>query len=293
MSAGLSGAGVYRVDANGRAFVLKIAGENESLDAWRRKAHIQQLAANAALAPAIVHIDETRHAVVSAFVVDRMFMGLYVNPATHGAAVEQLGKTIRRVHDLAMPPDAEPADAGDRLRGVWSGLAPTIPLPPFVGDAVQRVLTEDAPPRERPLVLSHNDVNLTNLVYDGEHLMLLDWEVAAPNDPFYDLATVAVFLRMDEETCRRLIAAHDDEPAAALPARFAHNRRVVSVLAGTMFLYMGRQSGHAGATGTETLASTPSLSEVYQRMRAGALNAATADGQWWFGLALIKESLAL
>ena len=69
--AGLSGAGVYRVEAAGRAFVLKVAAATESIEEWRRRAGIQERAAQAGLAPAIVHIDETRRAVVSAFVVDR------------------------------------------------------------------------------------------------------------------------------------------------------------------------------------------------------------------------------
>jgi hypothetical protein len=67
----------------------------------------------------------------------------------------------------------------------------------------------------------------------------------------------------------------------------------VAVLCGAMFLRLASESGHAGATGAETLESTPSLADFYQRMRAGALNVATSEGKWWFGLALMKESFAL
>jgi hypothetical protein len=35
IAAGLSGAGVYRVEDAGQAFVLKIAGEGEPLAGWR------------------------------------------------------------------------------------------------------------------------------------------------------------------------------------------------------------------------------------------------------------------
>jgi hypothetical protein len=43
----------------------------------------------------------------------------------------------------------------------------------------------------------------------GENLLLLDWDTAAPNDPYYDLAALSVFLRMDEATCeeRRCMSA--------------------------------------------------------------------------------------
>ena len=87
IAAGASGAGVYRVEAAGQTFVLKIAGENEPLEPWRRKLHIQQLASDAGVAPRIVHADESRRAILSAFIVDRSFPALYWNPSTREAAL--------------------------------------------------------------------------------------------------------------------------------------------------------------------------------------------------------------
>lgn len=49
-------------------------------------------------------------------------------------------------------------------------------------------------------------------------------DTAGSNDPLY-LAAISVFLRMDEDTCRALLSAHDDAPAAELPPRLAYNRR--------------------------------------------------------------------
>ena len=293
IAAGLSGAGVYRVDAAGQTFVLKISSEHEPLADWRRKLHFRQIAATAGLAPGIVHADEMRRAVVSGFVVDRSFPAFYGDPRTREAAIVQLGQTLRRVHDLPLPPDAREGDPRDFLAMLWAGPLSQFALPSYVSGIVQRVLAEEAPARERPFVLSHNDVNPTNVVYDGENLLLLDWETAGANDPLYDLAAIAVFLRMDEGTCLKLLAAHDGESVSTLPARFAYNRRLVSVLCGAAFLHLARQSGHPGVTGDLTLESTPSLGDVYLRARAGALSPATSEGQWSFGLALMKESVGV
>lgn len=293
VSAGLSGAGVYRVEVDGRTFVLKVAHEGDSLAVWHSKLHVQQLAAEAGLAPRIVHVDEATRAVLSEFVVDRSFSMFYFDPRTRDAALAMLGRTVRRVHELQVPPGRTLKDPLDFFNDLWSGLVHSFALPDFVGDTVRHVLAEKAPVRERPLVLSHNDANPSNLIYDGEHLLLLDWESAGANDPFYDLATIAVFLRMDVATCQGLLAAYDGERVEMLPARFVYTQRLVAALCGTMFLRLARNAGHPGASGTETLDSTPSLGECYQRFRAGALNVAGADGQWMFGLALIKESLAL
>ncbi|MFY0566839.1 phosphotransferase [Archangium lansingense] len=292
IAAGLSGAGVYRVEAAGKAFVLKVAGESENPSDWRRGFHIQRLAADAGLAPRIVHVDEARRAVLTAFVADRSFLASYANPSTHEAALAQLGRTVRRLHELPLPADLHPLHPREFLAQTWSALQPGFTLPDFARDAIQRVLEEEPPADGRALVLSHNDINPTNLVYDGENILLLDWTTAGPNHPFYDLAVISVFLRMDEGTCRRLLAAHDGEPVNTLPARFAYFRRLVPVLCGSTLLNLARQMKHAGASGTETLASQPSLAEFYQRLQTGAVNLATADGQWAFGLALIKESFA-
>lgn len=293
IAAGLSGAGVYRVEANGQAFVLKISSEDEPLASWRSKLHIQQLAANAGLAPRVIHRDEALRAVMSAFVVDRSFPALYGNPHTREAALVQLSQMVRRLHELPLQHGADLRDQREFLATIWSGPVASFALPAFVGDAVRGVLTAEAPASERAVVLSHNDANPTNLVYDGEHLLLLDWDTAGPNEPFYDLATVSVFLCMDEGTCQRLLAAYDGEPVSNLPARFVYDRRLVAVLCGVAFLHLACQSGHAGATGEETFGSTPSLGDFYQRMRAGSLNIATGEGQWWFGLALVRESFSL
>ncbi|MES2177549.1 MAG: phosphotransferase [Gemmatimonadota bacterium] len=293
IAAGLSGAGVFRVVANGQTFVLKIASAEIPVSVWRSKVQIQQLASNASVAPRVIHVDESRRAVVTAFVTDQSFPALYSNPATREAALTLLGQTLRRVHDLPLPPGAEGKDPREFLAVMWAGPLSKSTPPAFVRDAVNGILTEEAPVNDRPIVLSHNDVNPTNLAYDGEHLMLMDWDTAGPNDPLYDLAAISVFLGMDDATCQHLVAAHDDAPITALTSRFSYNRRLAAVLCGSMFLHLAQLGGHAGASGTESIESTPSLLEFYQRMRGGSLNIATAEGQWWFGLTLLKCSFGV
>jgi aminoglycoside phosphotransferase (APT) family kinase protein len=292
IAAGLSGAGVYRVEAGGQAYVLKVSVD-EPVEAWRWKLEVRRRAAEAGVAPAVVHADEARRAVVSTFVADRSFPALFGDPRTRGGAIALVGKMLRRVHDIALPPAAasHAKDPREFLGLMWSGLAPQLAVPAFVADAVRRVEAEAPPESDRALVLSHNDVNPTNLVYDGERLLLLDWDTAGPNDPLYDLAAIAMFLRMDDETCRALLAAHDGAPVAALPPRFAYQQRLVAVMCGVAFLNLARGAGHAGATGAETLETTLSLAEVYLKMRAGEVSLGTPDGLWRLGLALVRASV--
>jgi aminoglycoside phosphotransferase (APT) family kinase protein len=292
IAAGLSGAGVYRVVAGDASYVLKVSIGDESLVDWQRKTHIQQLAAAAGVAPRVVHRDEARRAIVSAFVVDRGFPPYLGDPRTRAAAIAQLGETLRRAHAIALPADVPVRDPRDMLTMIRDGLAAAVRLPAFVREISQRVLDEAVPDAGRPPVLSHNDVNPTNLIFDGERVLLLDWDMAGGNDAYYDLAAIAVFLRMDEPTCLALISAHDGAPVTALPARFAYDRRLVAALCGVVFLHLSRDAERARAGG-DSLEATLALAELYPKLRAGEINLATADGRWQMGLALIKESARL
>lgn len=289
---GLSGAGVYRVEALGAAYVLKRSSVNESAEVWDRRSKVHQLAADAGLAPAVVHMDSTRRAVLSRFVADRSFPAFYQDPRTHESALAQLGTVLRRVHDLPIPAGSVPVDARPLLVTALAELTLNFAVPPFVTAAISDVLAEAAAPSDLPFVLSHNDVNPSNLVYDGTTTMLLDWDTAAPNEPLYDLAAISLFMRMDDVTSAKLIAAHDGISVSTLPPRFHYLRRMVAAFCGATILKLAFRGGHPGANGSETLDSAPSLLGFYQRLRAGELSLASAEGQWCFGLALIKASAA-
>jgi len=295
LAGGLSGAGVHRVDASGRSFVLKISRHDESMDAWRRRLEILRLAAAAGVAPPVLHADEARRAVLSAFVTGKPFVAAYFDQRTRDVAVDDLARTLRRVHDLPVPAGADSRAPRDVLATTWSGLSASAGIPAFVGDAVRRVLDETPPHSGRSAVLSHNDVNPGNLLYDQERLLLVDWDVAGLDDPYFDLATIALFFRMDEQTCRRLLTAHDGEAVDEIPDFFAYSRRLIAVLCAVVGMGMQLSSGPSPTQSgpIETLESTLPLGEFYQKLRAGELRLDTPEGGRAFGLALIKESFAL
>jgi aminoglycoside phosphotransferase (APT) family kinase protein len=280
---------VYRVDAGGRAYVLKVAAESDPADRWRRKLAILRDASTAGLAPRVIHADETRRAVTSELVVDRGFPPWFGDPSTRDAALDALGRTLRRVHELPLAPDPDARPPRDFLAQIWSGMtALRFPVPASVARAVERGIAEEPPPRDRDPVLSHNDVNPTNLIYDGERVVLLDWDMAGENDPLYDLAAIAVFLRMDDATAARLVAIHDGAPIAALSPRFTYMRRLVATLCGLVFLHIARHAGHAGSTDETALP----LGDFYVQLRTGAVQIASPAGQWAFGLSLIDAAIS-
>lgn len=292
IAAGMSGAGVYRVEAGGEAYVLRLAGSMIDAAAWARQLGIERLAAEAGVAPRVVHVDEERRAVVSAFVENRSFPALLGNPATRDGAIELLARTFRRLHALPLPEGATARGAGELIALIWREARLVDTLPAFATELVRRVLDVPLPADGRALVLGHNDANPSNLVYDGTELLLLDWDTAGPMHPHYDLAVIAMFFRMSEEACLRLLSAYEGAKVAELPESFRHFRRLGAVVCGAMGARLAYLSGHRGDAAA-TLESTTSLGDFYQRMRSGAVQLGSPAGQWEFGLALIKESAGL
>ena len=288
MSAGLSGAGVYRVDAGGGSYVLKVSDESHAPGRWARVLPTLRSAAEQGLTPRIVHVDDARNAVLTEFIADRFYPS-FMDPRMRASMLGQLGEVVRRVHELPLPHDASTRDARDFLAELRSALPAEFTLPSFVAEATDAILKNPPPPLDRDIVLSHNDANPSNIRFDGERMMLVDWDTCGGNDPYYDLGVLSVFLRLDLGSCLALLSAYDGEAIAQLPDRFLYNRTLAATVAGTMFLRLAHGSGHAGATGDETLESTPNLGQFYQRMQSGELSPATGVGQWWFGLALIRE----
>jgi aminoglycoside phosphotransferase (APT) family kinase protein len=258
---GQSGAGVFAV---GQHHILKVSPAP--------KLATLRAAAEAGLAPTLVHVDEARGAVVMERVVGPPFPALMIqNPQR---AIALVGETLRRVHDLPVPA-GEPADP----RGALAMLV-LPPLPAWARETIDAVLALPEPPRG-PLVCSHNDVNPSNLAVDPQRdrLVLLDWDTSGPNDATWDLATIAMFMRLPDDACRALCAAHGN---VAFDDRFRYERRLVAALCGSLFLSLAAE---------EFPDPGLALVECYQQMRAGSLSMATPQGRWAFGLALVRAAM--
>ncbi|HEY3755127.1 MAG TPA: phosphotransferase [Opitutaceae bacterium] len=289
---GMSGAGVYRVFANGRSYVLKVARDDEAPEDWRRMTQVLTAAGKAGVGPEVVHANETTKSVVMTFIEGDSFLPTYFNPATAPKAFEDLAGTLRTIHAIPLQPGWTPKDAPVAMGYVLKGLQGNGGVPKFAEEVFERIKSSRLPPPDRPLTLCHNDLNPSNLIFANGRLMLLDWDQARPNEPFYDVAAVSLFLRMSDEQCLALLSAYERKPVASLPERFRYHRRVVAGFCGTIFLHLARLGGAPGNI-DQTAQDTDSLSEAYGKLRNKLLDLSKPEDRWRFGLSFLKESLAI
>jgi aminoglycoside phosphotransferase (APT) family kinase protein len=135
-------------------------------------------------------------------------------------------------------------------------------------------------------VVSHNDVNPGNVLWDGTRSWLVDWEVAGLGHPYYDLAAFVTFLGVDTERGHELLALQEQ---ASLDDReretFAALRRLVALAVGYVFLSMVPDLSIFVAA---TRDAAPTLARCGAAIRARELDLQTPRGQAMFGLAFLR-----
>jgi len=285
LTLGLSGAGVYSVTMSRGAFVLRVQRREMDEDYFAQQLRVLRGAADAGVAPAIVHVDEAARAVVSVRVAGVPLPAALADPAQRGSVLASVVDQLRTLHALD-PSGVAERDPISYTRAAWEagrdrpGFPPwAVPLGPAL-EAIAATLADD--PRR---VVSHNDVNPGNLLWDGARAWLVDWEVTGLGHPYYDLASLALFLRLEDEAALGLATRHDGAPLDERSrASFRALRQLVGLLCGLTFLSLVDDLSVRPAP---TLADAPSLLDCYQAMRAGELDLQSPRGQASMGLALL------
>jgi len=189
VTGGASKASTLRIDAGSGAYLLRLEVDQRGFRNPRRSYPCLRAAAAAGIAPAVHHADEGAGVVLMDFVDERPLTAF---PGGEPALVRTLGEVVARLQATA-PFPAVMHDFGALLEALLDLVRDGGLFAPGVLDGhvagLARVRAEyrwaDAQ------VSAHNDINPRNVVFDGERLWLVDWELAFRNDPFADVANIA------------------------------------------------------------------------------------------------------
>ncbi|HWF77273.1 MAG TPA: phosphotransferase [Caulobacteraceae bacterium] len=192
LKGGVSGALICRVEAAEGRFLLRLEPSRIALQHRARNAHCMQAAADAGVAPAVRYSDPAAGVTVMDFIEARP---LAEHPGGREGVVRELGALIARVRTC--PPFPTLGDGRDVVAWLLEGLAASGLFAPGLLDPHVEALARlraVRPWAAASLVPSHNDPNPRNLISDGRRLWLVDWELAAQNEPLFDLAIVSTEL---------------------------------------------------------------------------------------------------
>ncbi len=285
--AGLSGAGVYAVTASRGSFVLRVQARQLDAEYFAQQLRVLRRATAAGVAPSIVHVDEDARAVVSVRIAGAPLAAALADSTQRVAVLGSVVDALRTLHGLD-PSEVAAREPMPFARAAWEACRHRPAFPGWAA-SVAPTLDELAAVLERDprRVVSHNDVNPGNLLWDGARAWLVDWEVSGLGHPYYDLATLAVFLRLDDDAAFALAARHDGAPLdRASRKTFVALRRLVGLLSGFTFLGL---AGDLTLHTAPALADAPTLVDCYQALRTG-LDVQSPKWQAMMGLALVASA---
>jgi aminoglycoside phosphotransferase (APT) family kinase protein len=181
----------YRVRTAAGSYVVRLSPEP---DAWlvsdrRAERRLHGIAADAGLAPPIVHADPRDRWLVTQHVDGRLW-----SEADFAAPdrLQRLAELLQRVHALPAPSEGR-VDVLHSLqkyteRIAASGQADRGSFAPLLERAAERWEATGAGTRAPAPV--HHDLNGSNIIDNERRLTLIDWECAAVSDPLLDIACV-------------------------------------------------------------------------------------------------------
>jgi aminoglycoside phosphotransferase (APT) family kinase protein len=189
---GVSGALICRFDVHERTYVLRIEPERIALHDRQRGFACMAAAAATGAAPPVHYCDPATGVAIMNFVSSRP---LSEHPGGPAGLARALGALISRVQATAPFPifGSYPEVIGSMLAGLSkSNFFTPGQLDPHA-EGLARIfaaLSWDI----SSLVSCHNDPNPRNILFDGERVWLIDWELAFRNDPLVDVAILTTEL---------------------------------------------------------------------------------------------------
>jgi len=215
----------YRIETDVRPYLLRM---ETRYSARRNSDHYacMRIAADAAIAPQLHHVDAEQGVSVMDFLTQRP---LDEYPGGPPALCRDVSRLLRRLQESpAFPaPRASYSDLVGRLLSFVEA-SPVFAnglLGPHRAGFMR--IREAYPWDAATLVSSHNDPNPRNILFDGERLWLIDWEASSCNDPLTDVAIVSLELAATPELREVLLRSWlGREPDRATRARFLLMRQL-------------------------------------------------------------------
>jgi thiamine kinase-like enzyme len=232
---GVSGALIRRFDVHERSYVLRIEPERVALHHRQRGFACMAAAAAAGAAPRVHYCDPETGVAIMDFVSGQP---LSEHPGGAMGLARALGALIAKVQATPSFPafGSYPEVIGYELAGVSKSHFFAAEQLDRHAEGLARIsaaLSWDA----SSLVSCHNDPNPRNILFDGERVWLVDWELAFRNDPLVDLAILTTeLLEAPELEDVLLEAAFGRLPTGRLRARLSVIRLLTRLYYGCVVL---------------------------------------------------------
>lgn len=284
---GMSGATVHSVEtAQGHFIVRRFHGAREE---WQRSTTIQRLVADNGIAPALFYIDEVNQTTVSQKIIGVSFGGAMTDPASQQAALHSLTTTLGKLHAVPYT-GAAARNLGEVSQRIWKEQSQRpgfVPWAESLGTQLRVCL--DTIAQDGRQVLCHGDLNPENILWDGNRVWLVDWDMADLGHPYLDLASIANFLSFPNDTAFALLGLQEQKQISDQQKKtFNACRDFARITYGCVFLELVPALNDVQF---DSLEQTPTLMECFGRVMKGETQMSSPSTQALIAAALFKQVL--
>lgn len=286
VSGGATAARLFRIDAAGRHYLLRIEGPPSPLRNPHQYVSLR-IAADARIAPRLYYVNEATRTAVMDF-VQRQALGSF--PGGPPALAKAVGELLARLQATATFPHF--VLYPDIVARLWAHVCRT---GLFASGALDRCNEHLARIRADYVwdhahsVSSHNDSIPSNILFDGERLWMIDWESAYRTDPLVDIAIVSDCLARTPELEDILLQAWlGRTPDQPLRQRLGYVRALTRLYYAGVLL---SASATAPRTAPDTDIAAPTFAEMQAAFRAGRLRIGTPSTKHVLGKMFLASFL--
>ncbi|SDG59471.1 phosphotransferase [Chitinophaga filiformis] len=278
---GLSAAPVFKIIVNDQPYVLK-------LDKTAIFSPNHKLAAEAGIAPPL-HFQDTANGISISGFIDGKPVRTIFGPER---LPQELAATIKAIHNV--PYQGSGNDLRETIDDIIAGFRQCNILSGPIFDECfsnYNTIRSKYPWNDAEKVFSHNDLNPSNVLCDGERIWIIDWATSFLNDRYIDLANAANFFVHTEEQEKVFLHTYFGGPADEYKtARFYIMRQVGRIIYGSLMLQLaakGKPEDYAHNQEMEGI----TLKEFSAQMGAAKISLAAYEGQLMYGKALLNEAV--
>lgn len=282
MSGGQSSALVFQIIVEGKPYLLKIMRVEKISDPTNEFACMKN-AANAGIAPWVWYANAEDRVLITDFVETKPYPD---------DVITLIAPVLSKLHSLTGFQKPAMGSYFNTMDGFVRRFQAANLMPESVTAELFRYYTELVkvyPNNDAEMVASHNDLKPQNMVFDGERLLLIDWESAFLNDQYVDLAIVANFFVKDEADEKRYLETYFGEP----PSEYKRARFYLMCQALHMFYaaFLMSLATRAGAQVDADMTTALGFREFHRHLISGEIDTLKPDTQVQYAKVHMNEAL--
>lgn len=269
LQGGFSSSKLYKVNTATQSYVLRLIDPQRSFADRDREIKCMEIASQEDIAPKVYYANPKDGIIMMEFIQSSPLSKEEQSPKIR---LPRLGQILKKLHKS--PPFPKTISAQEEIQKVVSKLAmKKIKLPELVSEVLTNIQKIEGPlQKTAKLVPCHNDLNPNNILFTQNQIKIIDWEGAGMGDPYFDLATIALFFVFDPKDEGILLKSYFGAPLIPAQKHRLYLMKQVALCFYGLALLSASHSEQQLPLSSEEIDALPSFSAFLKAIGEGKEN---------------------